>query len=84
MAIVSYQMKGTLFDAPEWWQRFVRELDDEYPDIDDISDILREKLKDEYCATLSRSEILRRGSQSFYILRFDNEACHLMFMMRYT
>lgn len=78
MAIVSYQLIGTLMDAPEWWQRFVHELDDENPTSKDISVILHRRLKDEYCATLERTRVNR------YILRFENEACHLMFMMRYA
>lgn len=78
MAIISYQMKGTLMDAPVWWQRFVHELDDENPNCKDISVILRRRLKDEYCATLERTRI------NLYILRFENDESHLMFMLRYA
>ncbi len=78
MAIISYQLNGTLMDAPEWWQRFVHELDDENPKCKDISVILHRRLKDEYCATL------RRVRTNGYVLQFKNSEYHLMFMMRYA
>lgn len=85
MAIVSYQLKGSLGDAPIWWQQFVDDLIDMYPEIDDISVILHSVLQDEYSATLSNpSDILGYSSPSVYILRFENEESHMMFILKYA
>lgn len=70
----SYQMKFQLMDSPYWWQNFVNSFDE-----DEIaySNILHTTLKSQYNATL------HRVNDSLFILQFDNDEDHMMFMMQW-
>jgi hypothetical protein len=70
----SYQMKGTLLDTPQWWQNFVNSFDE---DELDKGNVLRDWLYAHYNATL------RCVNDELYILQFDNDEGHLMFMMKW-